>query len=230
MHKGCIAAVLCIAGSCGAPDTFLCETDIECGEGQCELNGFCSFEDGSCESGRRYGEHAGQVSGNCVAGDGTGTTEATPSDSTSDDLGDSTTTGPDTGTTLSLADSGSTADADSGPSGASSDDSSSTASDGYDSSDGSGSSSGGPPMDHPYQDCQADDECPAPGSLCMAVTTTPPQCLPPCMRAADCPEPPEPTNDVTCLMSFCFLTCGGMSECPSDLECASLGYCTPPSP
>lgn len=34
--------------------------------GTCEADGFCSFEDPTCMSGRRYGGHSGSVGGSCV--------------------------------------------------------------------------------------------------------------------------------------------------------------------
>lgn len=54
---------------CRAPQTFNCQDDAGCGDtGQCEANGFCSFPDGECESGRRYGDLAGAgLQGQCVA-------------------------------------------------------------------------------------------------------------------------------------------------------------------
>lgn len=55
----CVSAWLC--AGCG-PDGFACESDGQCGDGEllgtCEASGFCSFPDATCESGRRYGEHA----------------------------------------------------------------------------------------------------------------------------------------------------------------------------
>ena len=35
--------------------------------GTCEESGYCSFPDSSCESGRRYGEQAGELSRQCTA-------------------------------------------------------------------------------------------------------------------------------------------------------------------
>ena len=52
---------------------FSCADDDACeGVGpaaQCELNGFCSFADAECPSGRRYGDLAGDgLGGECVDG------------------------------------------------------------------------------------------------------------------------------------------------------------------
>ena len=50
------------AGSCGGSDVFACVSDAQCVEGgaagYCEVDGYCSFDDDTCDSGRRYGEHA----------------------------------------------------------------------------------------------------------------------------------------------------------------------------
>ncbi len=46
---------------------FLCQDDTGCPNGQCEASGFCSFPDPACDSGRRYGEFAGDgLGGSCV--------------------------------------------------------------------------------------------------------------------------------------------------------------------
>lgn len=50
---------------CGT-GVFSCTESSQCGEGICEETGRCSFDDDSCESGRRYGDHAGPLSGSCV--------------------------------------------------------------------------------------------------------------------------------------------------------------------
>lgn len=56
----------------GCPQSeFHCSSADDCaasdGEGTCEPNGYCSFEDSGCDSGRRYGEFSGRgVAGQCV--------------------------------------------------------------------------------------------------------------------------------------------------------------------
>lgn len=75
--------VLLVIG-CNSPETFNCQDDAGCGnDGECEANGFCSFPDEGCESGRRYGDLAGAgLQGQCVApGDGS---TGTPTGSTGD--------------------------------------------------------------------------------------------------------------------------------------------------
>ena len=55
-----------LVSGCPGP-TFFCQTDSECGSGQCESSGYCSFEDDSCDSGRRYEPKAGEgLGGTCV--------------------------------------------------------------------------------------------------------------------------------------------------------------------
>ena len=49
---------------------FACSGTDDCGPGGvCEPEGFCSFIDGSCPSGRRFGELAGAYGNTCVGGD-----------------------------------------------------------------------------------------------------------------------------------------------------------------
>ena len=46
---------------------FKCQTADQCGTGAaCETNGYCSFPDSMCSSGRRYGEFSGSLSSKCV--------------------------------------------------------------------------------------------------------------------------------------------------------------------
>lgn len=50
-----------------SPSVYLCQDDANCPSGQCETSGFCSFPDEACDSGRRYGEFAGEgLGGKCV--------------------------------------------------------------------------------------------------------------------------------------------------------------------
>ena len=61
-----LVAAGCSPFSSGA---FSCQDDDQCdqvGGGVCEATGFCSFPDGSCPSGQRYGDLSGQLSGVCV--------------------------------------------------------------------------------------------------------------------------------------------------------------------
>ncbi|MEM6293978.1 MAG: hypothetical protein AAGA54_22060 [Myxococcota bacterium] len=61
-----------VAFGCGtSADAFNCAEDSQCqdggAEGLCEANGFCSFPDPACESGRRFGDNAGTLSDRCVS-------------------------------------------------------------------------------------------------------------------------------------------------------------------
>jgi hypothetical protein len=54
--------------ACGA-SLFACGDDDDCtasAAGVCQAEGVCSFPDGDCPSGQRFGEHSGGVSGTCV--------------------------------------------------------------------------------------------------------------------------------------------------------------------
>lgn len=57
-----------LAGCSAADPDFVCTTDEACGEqGRCELDGFCTFEDTACAGGRRFSEHSGELSNQCLA-------------------------------------------------------------------------------------------------------------------------------------------------------------------
>ena len=74
----------------GCPSSaFVCQTDSECGNGLCESNGYCSFEDESCDSGRRFEPNAGGgLGGTCVpVVDGTESTTTSDGDQTEDSGG-----------------------------------------------------------------------------------------------------------------------------------------------
>ncbi len=72
----CAALLVPLGCSAGA---FACEDDTQCGAtGQCELEGWCSFPDDGCPSGRRFGAHSGEgLGGECVPGRDTLGTETT---------------------------------------------------------------------------------------------------------------------------------------------------------
>ena len=68
--------VLGALAGCG-PTAFQCENDQDCLRGSqtpgvCQVVGFCSFPDGACESGQRFGEFAGPLGDRCVPSDGSG--------------------------------------------------------------------------------------------------------------------------------------------------------------
>jgi hypothetical protein len=58
-------------GACASPGAFECEADGQCQDGgrlgRCESSGWCSFPDPSCDSGHKYGAHAGDgLASSCV--------------------------------------------------------------------------------------------------------------------------------------------------------------------
>ncbi len=62
VHSLMLGFVAGVVVSAACHRSFSCEDDAQCrtadAEGQCESTGSCSFPDGTCPSGRRYGEHA----------------------------------------------------------------------------------------------------------------------------------------------------------------------------
>jgi hypothetical protein len=75
--RRCIALALALAvgAGCYKRTGFHCQSSDQCtlgaGRGVCEANGYCSFGDTTCTTGRRYGVFADGRSGMCV-GDGDG--------------------------------------------------------------------------------------------------------------------------------------------------------------
>ena len=84
-------ALLTVVGCTGGSE-FNCQEDADCGQdGLCEPNGFCSFPDAACETGRRYGDLAGTgLANECVAPAESTTTSA----GETDDESATSTTGP----------------------------------------------------------------------------------------------------------------------------------------
>ena len=145
--------------ACGPRGTFACDDDSACvfdsQVGRCEDDGYCSFPDGGCPSGFRYGQHAATtVAGTCVdqgdtaGGSTSGTTTAgsansiTGPGSTTGQNGtvgvDATTASTGGATTLSTTGTGATSHASAGTSGTT----------------GTASTSGGPSVcvDDPFDD------------------------------------------------------------------------------
>jgi hypothetical protein len=103
--------------ACAMPGAFECQSDDQCHHGsrsgRCESSGWCSFPDTTCESGYKFGAHAGDgLAGACVdeplgsSGGSTGpattlTTTTTTTTTTLDDTGPLTTTA-DGSTTVPL--------------------------------------------------------------------------------------------------------------------------------
>lgn len=64
-------AIAVLACACGGREPYVCASSEQCisggATGTCESTGFCSFEDPSCEGGRRYEPNAGdELGGACV--------------------------------------------------------------------------------------------------------------------------------------------------------------------
>lgn len=71
-----LTALGAIAG-CGPAAAFQCENDLDClrgsqTPGMCQAVGYCSFPDGACESGQRFGEFSDAFGDKCVPADGSG--------------------------------------------------------------------------------------------------------------------------------------------------------------
>jgi hypothetical protein len=123
-----IAARLVLVGALGssacATPAFKCDEDAQCAAepegGRCEADHLCSYPDGECDSGRRYGEYAGDRSRMCVEDAGTSSsstsagTLATLDTSASDPTVDpttsatTTTTGTSSGTSTTTGESSTT--------------------------------------------------------------------------------------------------------------------------
>ena len=89
--------VLIAAAGCGFPSTYACAGADQCrsrGEvGVCEPEGFCSYADDECASGRRFSSLAGDgLAGDCVASDGS-SSSTTSSDASTSSVTAATTTG-----------------------------------------------------------------------------------------------------------------------------------------
>ena len=76
--------VLGLAIGCRSESAFQCQSNEQCGVGGlCEDNGYCTFEDPECPSGRRYGSLAGDgLAGTCVGIEGDGTSAGTTASAT----------------------------------------------------------------------------------------------------------------------------------------------------
>lgn len=69
MHLACSTLAAWIVAGCHAPTVFECSTAADCDrgtDGRCERTNVCSYADGMCPSGRRYGDHAGAAAAECV--------------------------------------------------------------------------------------------------------------------------------------------------------------------
>ena len=70
-------------GSCIELGVYRCDGPEACGEGTCEANGYCSYIDEECPSGRRYSELAGEgLADDCVDANDSGTEDSSGDDGT----------------------------------------------------------------------------------------------------------------------------------------------------
>jgi len=76
-----------LLGACVDLQPYTCSDDGQCtsggAAGRCEETGHCSYPDAGCESGRRYGELAAELAGQCLS-QGETSTSTGPTASTSD--------------------------------------------------------------------------------------------------------------------------------------------------
>ena len=97
------AAAFCLVGlglACATGGAFECERNAQCTGGQCESNGFCSFPDGECESGKRFGDAApAPVGGACVPLEEAGTGSTGSVQASTETTGDASDDGTDSGST-----------------------------------------------------------------------------------------------------------------------------------
>jgi cysteine-rich repeat protein len=84
-----------LVGACVDLQPYACSDDAQCkltgSEGWCEDAGYCSYPDSDCDSGRRYGDLAAGLSGQCTDQAGTAGSSDSTAPTTSD--GSSTTAG-----------------------------------------------------------------------------------------------------------------------------------------
>lgn len=78
-----------VLAGCGPATAFQCENDLDCLRGSqqpgiCQGVGYCSFPDGGCESGQRFGEFGGAFGDKCVPSDGSGSGGGSESESDSE--------------------------------------------------------------------------------------------------------------------------------------------------
>ena len=209
-----------VVGSCGF-DPFGCADAEDCvangADGVCEATGFCSFPDEDCDSGRRYGELAGDdLAGECVedtaaSGTGSGTSGGISTE------GETATTDPSLTMGASSTMSGTTMPG-----------TSLTASAGDDSSTSAAEADTGQPPVYPeYGSCDSELDCVFPGALCRFNGSVASVCTPPCTNNG-VPAPECPAADpfvVGCLdtgtgPNACFIWCeGGTLPCPDGMDC-----------
>ena len=209
--------------ACGGAPLFLCSDSGDCMEGgvagTCQPGGLCSFPDDDCATGQRYGDHAGNVSGECVPNvdptGGTSSETTTTSAATSTTGMTSTTTSPvgdDTTTTGLVSSTGvSSAETTDG------DETTGTPSTGTD-------SSGGTATVEPYALCGDGESCPSGWSCADLAGTGTNACIYQCSPEDPCPDHPDGLP-VFCYeemgFSVCLISCDPTRglECPEGYAC-----------
>lgn len=197
-----------LAGGCGVPDRFACQSDVQCVtemvQGRCEVEGVCSFPDLGCDSGLRFGDRAGELAGMCV---GEASSEA---DGTSS-------TGQTSATATSTSTPGTTSSDDADVSGAPPEDL-------------PPSTTGPPPDELPYGPCTDDADCIYPDATCLPLGPSS-FCGPPCSMPAapsdECPADPSMIGTPVCFDLGggdirCALSCPATMECPPGMTCAAI--------
>jgi hypothetical protein len=214
---------------------FFCEESSECEEagvvGVCQPGGLCSFPDGDCDSGQRYGELAGNASGECVSVDdatGSGAATSAASASATSGGGEESSDGGAGSTTINVSGGSSTGE----PPPATDDGPLETTSDGGESS----SSGGGTTTGDPYGPCQEDEDC-RNGDCIESPGLNGGVCMPLCEEGAQCPPHPSGAraicDDTMPGDAHCVLPCDEQNaQCPAGFECVinqmtMMGTCVP---
>jgi cysteine-rich repeat protein len=85
-----VATLGLVLTACFPPGVYVCEGEGSCDAGVCEPNGFCSYPDTDCDSGRRYSARAGDgLAQQCVPAIDPTTTTAVDATSSSSDASSS---------------------------------------------------------------------------------------------------------------------------------------------
>ncbi len=192
--------------ACGE-DAFHCTVDAQCMlagiQGVCQPNAFCTFPDGDCMSGQRYGEGAGDgLAGTCLDGGGSSGPGSTSEVGTQSGDGM-----PGTSTGEITADDTSSSGGQEETSG----------------------SDDGPPGDDPYGSCSDSEECLDPKGDCLDFDTED-VCAPSCEVDADCPLAMDATAGPVCAAldkagpRVCVLLCEGFDDCPEGMDCSFRAF------
>jgi len=201
--------------ACSAPDAFTCAADAQCmadgAAGRCEPEGVCSFPDGACDSGHRYGAYSGELSGVCVGAGSSGIATDVGMTSVSPegtDASDGSSSGPSATSMTPVTSTTSTASTTE-----------------PETTDGD--------LD-PYGKCVDDTECHLEGSFCATSPKGNTVCVPPC-NDAPCVDAGRDVGPPLCLPAVngmgCVLLCESPDECLAGMTCdlsMGVGFCAWP--